>query len=146
VPVGSADTQPAQETTSTTGDPGMVNPGTRLPDSEVGGTETDRGGTPAPARSSQQLSQTGDGTRRLMILGGVALLIGALVIAFTGRDRPLPLALGSAAAVGPARRRPRPRRELDGWEDGIPLAPAKRELARHRLGLSAAPLDDEPGV
>jgi hypothetical protein len=142
--VAGADTQPAQATTSTTADSGIVNPVPKLPDSEVGGTVTDP--TPAPARSSQQLSQTGDGTRRLMILGGVALLLGALVIAFTGRDRPLPLVLGSTAAAGPARRRPRSRRELDGWEDGVPLAPAKRELARHRLGISASPLDDEPGV
>jgi hypothetical protein len=141
--VAGADTQPAQETTSTTADSGIVNPVPKLPDSEVGGTETDR--TPAPARSSGQLSRTGDGTRRLMILGGVALLIGALVIAFTGRDRPLPLVLGSTAAA-PGRRRPRSRRELDGWEDGVPLAPAKREMARHRLGISASPLDDEPGV
>jgi hypothetical protein len=70
----------------------------------------------------------------------VALLIGAMVVAFTGREGPI-LAAAAALPVGPGRRRPRPRRELDGWEDGVPLAPAKRELARSRLGLSADPYD-----
>jgi hypothetical protein len=71
-------------------------------------------------------------------------LLGALVVAFTGRERP---SAQAALPAGPAVRRPRPRRELDGWEDGVPLAPAKRELARHRLGISAGGLPDgEPGA
>jgi hypothetical protein len=145
--VAANDAQPALETTSTTADPAASDPATRTPDSDVGGTVTDRGVTPAPARTSRQLGQTGDSTRRLVVLGGVALLVGAVVIAFSGRDAPRPLPALGAAAVGPAAgRRPKPRRELDGWEDGIPLAPGKRQLARHRLGISASPLDDEPGA
>jgi hypothetical protein len=44
----------------------------------------------------------------------------------------------------------RTRRELFGWEEGIPLAPAKREVARNRLGISGerpdSYFDDEPAV
>jgi hypothetical protein len=142
-----AERQPAQETTSTTADPALSEPVTKSLPSDVGGTETDRGVTPAPARSGKQLGQTGDGTRRLILLGGVAMLLGAVVVAFAGRETPRPVTLGSTP-VGPARRRagPRSRREIDGWEDGIPMAPAKRELARHRLGISAEQLDDGPGA
>ena len=139
----SPQTQPAQETTSTTAGAGTSEPVTKsLPDRDVGGTVTDRGGTsPGPARQSNKLGETGDGTRRLIILGGVALLIGAVVVAFTGRDEPKPV----AATPAPVRRRGRPRRELDGWEEGVPLAPGKRELARRRAGLSAySNLDGEP--
>jgi hypothetical protein len=141
--VPAAETQPAQATTSTTGDAGISEPVTKSLPNDVGGTETDRGVTPGPARGGRQLGQTGDGTRRLILLGGVALLLGAVVVAFTGRDRP---DLGAIPPAGPPGRRPRPRRELDGWEDGIPMAPAKRELTRHLLGISAEPLDDEPGA
>ena len=105
------------------------------------GAELERGDSPAPARrSGAQLGQTGDGTRRLLLLGGVAMLLGAVVIAFTGRDRPRPVYARSAPA-GPAYH-PHPRRELDGWEQGVPLAPVKREMARQRLGLS----DGYPGL
>jgi hypothetical protein len=78
----------------------------------------------------------------------MALLAGAVVVGFTGRDGPL-LAAAAALPAGPARRRPlrRAHRELDGWEDGIPLAPAKRELARSKLGFSAGSYyDGEPGA
>jgi hypothetical protein len=143
--VVAAETQPAQETTTTTADAGLSDPVTKSLPSDVGGTETDPGVTPGPARSSKQLGQTGDGTRRLILLGGVAMLLGAVVIAFTGRDAPRPVAVG-ATSVGPARRRSRSRREIHGWEDGIPIAPTKRELARRRLGISAEQLDDEPGA
>jgi hypothetical protein len=142
--VVAAETQPAQDTTSTTAAPGASDPVTKtLPDSDVGGTVTDRGGSPAPARRSQRLGETGDGTRRLIILGGVALLIGAVVVAFTGRDEPQT----RAVAAGPPRGGAVRRRELDGWEDGVPLAPGKRELARRRAGLSAYSYSDgEPGA
>jgi hypothetical protein len=114
----------------------------------VGGTEVDQGRT-SPARGSNRLGDTGDGTRRLIILGGVALLIGAVIVAFTGRDEPPPVrtpAVGSTPSGPVRRRRAKPsgehprtprRREIDGWEDGVPLAPAKRELARRRAGVSA---------
>jgi hypothetical protein len=77
----------------------------------------------------------------------VALLLGAVVVGFTGRDGPI-LAAAAALPAGPSLRRTKPRRELDGWEDGVPLAPVKRELARQRLGLSAdaSYYDDEPGA
>jgi hypothetical protein len=144
--VVASETQP-EDTTDITADAGFSDPlTTMLPDSDVGGTDLDRGNSPAPARRSAQLGQTGDGTRRLILLGGVALLLGAVVVALTGRDQPRPAFTGSVPA-GPARR-PRPRRELDGWEQRVPLAPAKRELARQRLGISGGyglP-DDEPGA
>jgi hypothetical protein len=115
------------------------------PGAEVSGTETERGAAGA-AGSTRELVRTGDATRRLILFGGVALLMGAVVVAFTGRDTPMLAA--APLPAGPARRRPpRPRRELDGWEDGVPLAPAKRELARNRLGITAESYyDDEPGV
>ncbi|HYT39874.1 MAG TPA: hypothetical protein VEN99_10205, partial [Acidimicrobiia bacterium] len=132
-------------TTSTTAGAGVSEPATSPP-ADAGATETDRGVTPAPARHGNQLGQTGDGTRRLVILGGVALLVGAVVIAFTGRDEPLPAAVGPAAigVRSAGRRRDRRRREIDGWEDGVPLAPGKRELARRRagVGVSAYPGPD----
>ncbi len=147
VTVVPADTEPAREGSGTVSEAGVSDPVTNsLVDPSVGGAELDRGQNPVPARRSQELGQTGDGTRRLVLLGGVALLLGALVVAFTGRDRPEPQM--AARPAGPARRRPRSRRELDGWEDGVPLAPAKRELARHRLGFSASgrPGDGPPGA
>jgi hypothetical protein len=136
-PVTVAETQPAEGTTGTTADAGVSDPVVTKwpPDTDVSGTEQERGDSPAPARRSAQLGETGDGTHRLILLGGVAMLLGAVVVAFTGRDRPRPDSADSVPA-GPAYR-PRPRRELDGWEEGVPLAPAKRELARHRLGISA---------
>ena len=109
----------------------------------MGGNQVDQGRT-SPARGSNRLGDTGDGTRRLIILGGVALLIGAVIVAFTGRDEPPPVRTPAVGAV--RRRRAKPsgdhprtprRREIDGWEDGVPLAPAKRELARRRAGVSA---------
>jgi hypothetical protein len=115
------------------------------PGAEVSGTETGRGDSDA-AVHGRELVRTGDGTRRLILFGGVALLMGAVVVAFSGRDAPVLAA--APLPVGPARsRRPRPRKELDGWEDSVPLAPAKRELARSRLGISAdSYYDDELGV
>jgi hypothetical protein len=76
----------------------------------------------------------------------VALLIGAVVVAFTGGDEPAPVTAGPApGGPGVSRRRGRPRRELDGWEVGVPLAPGKRELARRRAGVSAySSLDGGP--
>jgi hypothetical protein len=145
--VAPAETEPTREGTGTVSEGGVSDPVTdSLLDPGVSGTELERGESPAPVRRSQQLSQTGDGTRRLVLVGGAALLLGALVVAFAGRDRPAIQVAG--VPVGPAVRRPRrPRRELDGWEDGVPLAPAKRELARQRLGISACGLpDDEPGA
>jgi hypothetical protein len=132
--VATAAGQPSQPTGSPAAAGGNSEPATEpSPASEVSGAETERRDAGA-ARRSRQLGQTGDGTRRLIIFGGVAMLLGAVVVAFTGRERP---ALAVAAApVGPARR-PRPRKEIDGWEAGIPLAPTKRELARNRLGISA---------
>jgi len=157
VPVAAAETQPAQVTTTSTAEAGTSEPVTKtLPDSDVGGNQVDPGGT-GPARVSNRLGDTGDGTRRLMILGGVALLIGAVIVAFTGRDEPLPVGAAAigAAPGGPVRRRraklsggrPRTsgRREVHGWEDGVPLAPGKRELARRRAGVSVySTLDGEP--
>jgi hypothetical protein len=108
----------------------------------VSGTETGRG---APT-TRRQLSTTGDSTRRLIILGGVAMLIGAVVIAFTGREEPLPLPSSAPAgsptdpavvAPAPVRRRRRNRAGLGSWEHGVPLNPSKRELARRRAGVSA---------
>ena len=135
------ESQPTGPATSSPASGGVSDPAT-APAGEVSGTGTERVDT--SERSSQQLGQTGDGTRRLIIFGGVALLMGAVVVAFTGRERSA-LAVASLP-VGPARR-PRPRRELYGWEDGVPLAPAKRELARNRLGISASSYSgDELGV
>jgi hypothetical protein len=90
-----------------------------LPDSDVSGTETGRG--PATA-TRRQLGVTGDATRRLIILGGVAMLIGAVVIAFTGREEPAPLPTS---------------------ESGVPLNPGKRELARRRAGVSTVGVSAE---
>jgi hypothetical protein len=146
-PVNPAESQPAEATTSSTVDPGTATGGATAgsPGSEVRSANQVLDESPAaPVRRSRQLGETGDGTRRLVIFGGFALLVGAVVVAFTGRERSV--ALAAAVPSGPARR-PRPRKELDGWEDGIPLAPVKRELARHRLGISAGPYyDDEPGA
>jgi hypothetical protein len=105
----------------------------------VSGTELERGDA-GTVRHSQELSNTGAGTRRLIVFGGVAMLLGAMVIAFTGRERPALIA--APLPVGPARRA-RPRKELDGWEDGVPLAPVKRELARSRLGINAEDYSDD---
>ena len=111
---------------------------TTLPaDSDVGGTELDRGDSPAPGPPQRpQLGQTGDGTRRLSSSGGVAMLARRRR---RGLHRPGPAPGRPSPAQPPPGRphRPRPRRELDGWEESVPLAPAKRELARHRLGMSA---------
>jgi hypothetical protein len=104
------------------------------PGSDVSGAGSERSGAGAASRHGQELVVTGDATRRLMLFGGVALLLGAVVVAFTGRERQRLVA--ASLPVGPARR-PGPRKEIDGWEDGVPLAPAKRELARNRLGISA---------
>jgi hypothetical protein len=145
--VAPAETPPTREGTGTISEEGVSDPVTdSLIDPGVSGTGLDRAVSPAPVRRGRQLGETGDGTRRLVLVGGVALLLGALVVAFIGRERPAPQAPGLPA--GPAvRRARRPRRELDGWEDGVPLAPAKREFARHRLGISAGGLhDDEPGA
>jgi hypothetical protein len=156
VPAAAAETQPAQVTTTSTAEAGTSEPVTKtLPDSDVGGTQVDPGGT-GPARGSNRLGDTGDGTGRLMILGGVALLIGAVIVAFTGRDEPLPVGAAAigAAPGGPVRRRAilsagrlrtSGRRGIHGWEDGVPLAPGKRELARRRAGVSVYPnLDGGP--
>jgi hypothetical protein len=147
-PVAVTETQPAQQTTSSTAAAtaagGAAEPSSG---SEVRSGNQVQGEAPAPVtRRARQLGQTGDGTRRLILFGGVALLLGAVVVGFTGREGPVLAA--AALPAGPARRRVRPRRELDGWEDGVPLAPAKREIARQRLGLSADVwcYDDEPGA
>jgi hypothetical protein len=146
-PIVVTETQPAQQTTSSTATAAEGGTATS-PDSEVRGANQVQEEAPAPAaRRSRQLGQTGDGTRRLILFGGVALLIGAVVVGFTGRDGPI-LAAAATLPAGPVRRRMQPRRELDGWEDGVPLAPTKRELARQRLGLSSDVwyYDDEPGA
>ncbi|HVW32491.1 MAG TPA: hypothetical protein VHL53_08135, partial [Acidimicrobiia bacterium] len=111
-------------------------------DTDVSGAEVNQdpapAPTPAPARKAARLGDTGDSTRRLVILGGVALLIGALVVAFSGRDE---------APVGGAVRRRGPGRVygLEGWEHGVPLNPGTRERARRKAGLSGdySHLDDE---
>jgi len=133
-PVATAKSQPSQPNGSPAAAGGNSEPVTEpSPASEVSGAGSERREAGA-ARQGRQLGATGDGTRRLMLFGGVALLLGAVVVAFTGRERP---ALAVAAVpVGPARRS-RPRKDLDGWEDGVPLAPVKRELARNRLGIGA---------
>ncbi len=120
-PIVVTETQPAQATSSTTATAAEGGTATS-PDSEVRGANQVQEEAPAPtSRRSRQLGQTGDGTRRLILFGGVALLLGAVVVGFTGRDGPI-LAAAAALPAGPVRRR-RPRRELDGWEDGVPLAP-----------------------
>jgi hypothetical protein len=135
VPVVASETQPAGATTSTS-EAGTSEPVTKtLPDTEV--NTTDPGITPAPARRSARLGETGDGTGRLIILGGVALLVGAVVVAFTGRDEPRPTASGAAPAGPAARRRRRRAWGIDGWEDGVPLNPSRREQARRKAGVSA---------
>lgn len=142
-PIVVTETQPAAQTTSSTAADGATDPS-----AEVRNANQVQEEAPAPvARKARQLGQTGDGTRRLILFGGVALLLGAVVVGFTGRDGPI-LAAAAAQPAGPVRRRAKPRRELDGWENGVPLAPTKRELARQRLGLSAAVwyYDDEPGA
>jgi hypothetical protein len=140
-----AETQPAGATTSTTAEAGTSDPVTKtLPDSNAGNTGSDPGVSPAPTRRNGQLGETGDATRRLIILGGVALLVGAVVVAFTGRDEPRPATaggLGSALATPAPRRRTRRARRADGWENGVPLNPTKRELARRRAGISAYSYD-----
>jgi hypothetical protein len=79
------------------------------------------------------------------------MLLGAAVIGFSSRDdeaaRPAataPSALAAAAAA--RRRRNRPGQgELFGWEDGVPLNPGRRELARRRAGLTADYADFSAG-
>ena len=147
-PIVVTDTAPGAQTTGSTSANAAAGGATDPTDSEVRGANQVQEEAPAPvARKARQLGQTGDGTRRLILFGGVALLLGAVVVGFTGRDGPI-LAAAAALPAGPVRRRAKPRRELDGWEDGVPLAPAKRELARQRLGLSADVwyYDDEPGA
>jgi hypothetical protein len=136
--------QPGQPTTSSTAVAATSEPATATePSGGVSGTDAERSDAGA-ARHSRELVVTGDATRRLIIFGGLAMLLGAVVVAFTGRERPTLAA--ASLPVGPARR-PRPRKELDGWEDAVPLAPVKRELARNRLGISADSYsDDELGV
>ena len=149
-PVAPAEAVPGGETTTSSVAPAAADaPGSAdAPGTEVRSANQTSEESPAAVRS-RQLGQTGDGTRRLIILGGIVLLVGALVVAFAGREHPMLLA-APALPPGPARRQPRPRREIDGWEDGIPLAPVKRELARHRLGISGDPYDSysdgEPGA
>jgi hypothetical protein len=134
-PVATAESQPSQPAATPGAAGGTAEPATGpAPASEVSGAEAERRDAGA-ARRSRQLGQTGDGTRRLIIFGGVAMLLGAVVVGFTGREGPVLAA--ASVPIRPARRSPRPRKEIDGWEDGIPLAPAKRELARNRLGISA---------
>lgn len=147
-PIVVTETQPVQTTSSTRAAAGAADGDTATsPAAEVRGADQVDSESPAPARQSRQLGQTGDGTRRLIIFGGVALLLGAVVVGFTGRDRGPALAVAASLPAGPVRRRSRPRRELDGWEGGVPLSPTKRELARARLGISAANYsDDELGV
>jgi hypothetical protein len=142
VPVGGPDVRSGQETTSSTAEPGAAGAGQSPAPADVSGTREDQGTTTRPARVARQLGETGDGTRRLIILGGIAMLLGAVVIGFTGRDEapaatPAPPA-GLAAAAAARRRRNRPRRgELFGWDGGVPLNPGQRELARRRAGLTA---------
>jgi len=149
-PVAPAESVPGGETTTSSVAPAAADGGSTAdaPGTEVRSANQTSEESPAAVRP-RQLGQTGDGTRRLIILGGIVLLVGALVVAFAGREHPVLLA-APALPPGPARRRPRPRREIDGWEDGIPLAPVKRELARNRLGISADPYDSyydgEPGA
>jgi len=149
-PVAPAESVPDGETTTSSVAPAAADAGgsADAPGAAVRSANQTSGESPAAVRS-RQLGQTGDGTRRLIILGGIVLLAGALVVAFAGREHPVLLA-APALPPGPARRRPRPRREIDGWEDGIPLAPVKRELARHRLGISGDSYDSysdgEPGA
>ena len=124
-------------TTSSTADAGATNSDPGAPaGTDVNGADLNR--QPAPARKADRLSDTGDSTRRLVLLGGVAMLIGALVVAFTGRDE-------RSAAATPRRRGANRAFGIEGWEYGVPLNPGKRELARRRAGLSGdySYLDDE---
>jgi hypothetical protein len=147
-PIVVTETQPVQTTSSTGVAAGAADSGTETsPAAEVRSADQVESERPSPPRQSRQLGQTGDGTRRLIIFGGVALLLGAVVVGFTARDGGPALLAAASMPAGPVRRRSRPRRELDGWEGGIPLSPTKRELARARLGISAGNYsDDELGV
>ncbi|HLF40296.1 MAG TPA: hypothetical protein VI854_02360, partial [Acidimicrobiia bacterium] len=79
---------------------------------------------PAPRRTTgRQLGLTGATNRSLLLLAGVALLLGALAVAFgDGPLRVVPIG-------GTARHRRRPA----GWESGVPLAPDRREAVRRRM-------------
>jgi len=161
IPVFAPDLRQTQGTTNSTADPGAAG-GTPAPEpapgSDVSSTETGRGSTTNPARAAHQLGETGDGTRRLIILGGIAMLLGAVVIGFSSRDEPraaTPTVSAAVAAAAARRRQNRPRRgELFGWDESVPLNPGRREVARRRAGLTAdyaefsagSSFDDEPGA
>jgi hypothetical protein len=90
-------------------------------------------------RRAGQLSMTGSATRTLLFLAGIALLLGALAVAF-GEPGPLRAARAGtgdvAARRGRSRVKPRTRRlrrSIHGWESGVPLAPTRRAATRARL-------------
>lgn len=78
------------------------------------------GGTRGP---SGVLGVTGSATRTLLMLAGVALLLGALAVAFGGSLTP-------AAARAPQRT------VAADWGPTVPLAPGKRQRARRRAGIT----------
>jgi hypothetical protein len=115
------------------------------------------GAAAAPTRRSAQLSMTGSGTRTLLFLAGIALLLGAMAVAL-GEPGPLRTARATAGGIEGAKPRSkvkaartrRLRRTIRGWESGVPLAPTRRAAKRARLErrgrLEISLPGDEPGA
>jgi hypothetical protein len=143
------ETQPGQPATSTPpAEPVSPGPAPAAPaaaDTGDTGADHDPGAGPVPVRRTGQRREPGGATRRFIVFGGVALLVGAAGVGFTGWGKPRPAA-AELTPLGAVRPRGRARGGLERWDDGIPLAPGKRELARRRAGLSRSRyLDDLPG-
>ncbi|MGH8998048.1 MAG: hypothetical protein ACRDY7_01500 [Acidimicrobiia bacterium] len=84
----------------------------------------------APPREG--LSATGSATRTLLMMAGVALLLGALALAFSGpREQRTPAPAGVSGA-------PRPQISAS---SGLRLNPTSREAARRRAGIVTDPGD-----
>jgi hypothetical protein len=134
-PVVVTETTAAGEATTSTTSAGAAAgtaEGVTPTDTEVRGADAVQEESPAPAsRRSRQLSQTGDGTRRLLLLGGMALLAGAVVVGFTGRQ------CGRSGAPPPAAAGPPRTRRLGGRHPARPgqagTGPEQARVQRREL-------------
>jgi hypothetical protein len=87
-------------------------------------------GAPPSLQAGRQLGATGSATRSLIVLAGVALLLGAVAVAY---GEPA-VGNGVVGEPSPVRRGRRVRRTIPGWESGVPLAPDRRDRVRRRAG------------
>jgi len=137
-PVAPAGLTPAQNTPTTTGTTPRSAAGAVVIEGPPADVTPGPQRQPAPAtqkvagrtaqQAGRQLGATGSATRSLVILAGIALLLGAVAVAY-GEPAVLQAVAGERP---PVRRGRRVRRTLPGWESGVPLAPTRREKARRR--------------